>query len=139
MNELDWLVGLTLRGVTRREHDWVVHLGPDVSLVIHCLWRLVEEGRIRVTNSDDGQLFGLPAPLVAADALRDRLAGASVASVELRGGTLDLTLSFSTGSSLQVIPESSGYEAWMVFRGATQYIAVGGGDLAIIDGDSATQ
>ena len=47
----------------------------------------------------------------------------------LREGTLDLELHFNTGHIFQVIPDSSGYEAWNVSSGSTQFIAVGGGGL----------
>jgi len=64
-----------------------------------------------------------------------RLVGAAVEGLELRPGLLDLELRFSTGHALQLIPASSGYEAWNVFSANRQFIAVGGGELAIIGGD----
>jgi hypothetical protein len=134
MSELAWLVGHRFHSLTRREYDWVVAFAKDASLVIACLWRLVESGRIRVTSEDDGQQFGLPAPVDAAAEVNGRLAGAAVEAVELRQGLLDLELRFSTGHSLQIIPDSSGYEAWNVCNGNRQFIAVGGGELAIFGG-----
>ncbi len=100
-----------------------------------CLWRLVEAGRIRFTSEDDGQQFGLPAPVDAASEVNGRLVGAAVEAVQLRKGLLDLELRFSTGHSLQVIPDSSGYEAWQVSRGNRQFIAGGGGELAVFGED----
>jgi hypothetical protein len=136
MNELAWLVGHRFQSLTRREYDWVVALDKDASLVIACLWRLVESGRIRCTSEDDGQQFGLPAPVDAAAEVNFRLAGAAVEAVELRQGLLDLELRFSTGHLLQIIPDSSGYEAWNVCCGNRQFIAVGGGELATFGGPS---
>ncbi len=134
MNELAWLVGCRFQSLTRREYDWVVAFDEDASLVIACLWRLVEAGRIRSTSEDDGQQFGLPAPVDAAREINGRLLGAAVEAVELRKGLLDLELRFSTGHLLQVIPDSSGYEAWNVCNGNRQFIAVGGGELTVFGG-----
>ena len=105
MNELAWLVRHGFQSIARREYDWVVAFDKDASLVVACLWRLVESGRIRFTSEDDGQQFGLPAPVDAVAEVRRRLAGAAVEVVELREGLLDLELQFSTGHLLQVIPD----------------------------------
>jgi len=131
MNELAWLVEQRFQSIARREYDWVVAFDNDASLVIACLWRLVEAGRIQVTSEDEGHQFGLPAPVDAASEINRRLAGVAVEAVELRKGLLDLELRFSTGHSLQVIPTSSGYEAWQASSRNRQFIAVGGGELAI--------
>jgi len=141
MNELAWLVGHRLQSFTRREFDWAVTFDNDASLVVSCLWRLVESGRIRFTSEDDGQQFGLPAPVKAASEVNDRLAGATVEAVELRTALLDVELRFSTGHVLQLIPSSSGYEAWTVSGGDRQITAVGGGRLAVngdVSGRSST-
>ena len=72
----------------------------------------------------------------AAAEVNGRLAEASVEVVNLRQGLLDLELRFSTGHMLQIIPDSSGYEAWNVCSRNSQFIAVGGGDLAVVNGDA---
>ncbi|MFI5457053.1 MAG: DUF6188 family protein [Isosphaerales bacterium] len=137
MNELAWLVGHRFQSLTRREFDWVLVFDKDASLVVECLWRLVEDSRIRFTSQDDGHQFGVPAPVDAATEVNRRLAGAAVEAVELRKGILDLELRFSTEHDFQVIPDSSGYEAWNLSIGSRQFIAVGGGTLAILGGDPA--
>ena len=135
MSEFTWLVGRQFQSLTRREFDWVLVLGEDVHLVIACLWRLVEDGRIQRTGQDDGHQFGLPAPVDAAAEVNRCLAGATVEAVDLRRGTLDLDLRFTTGHVLQIIPDSAGYEAWILSDGSRQFIAVGGGELAVFGGD----
>lgn len=130
MTELQSLVGRCFQSLTRREYDWVVAFDRDGSLVVACLWRLVESGRIRFTSADDGHQFGLPAPVDAAAEVNARLTGAAVEVVELRAGLLDLELRFDTGHAFQIIPDSSGYEAWQLSIGNRQFIAVGGGELA---------
>ena len=130
MNELNWLSKQSCQEVVRREYDWVFEFSENVSLVATCLWRLLENGRIRFTSIDDGQQFGLPAPLDVARELNERLSGASIDSVTLHAGTLDLELHFSTRHILQLIPDSAGYESWNICAGEDQYVAVGGGNLS---------
>jgi hypothetical protein len=136
MNELAWLVGRRFQSLTRREVDWTVAFDQDTGIVVACLWRLIESGRIRFTSEDDGHKFGLPAPVDAAAEVNRRLTGASVEAVILQQGLLDLELRFSTGHALQIIPDSSGHEAWQVSSRNRQFIAVGGGELATRDGDA---
>jgi len=66
-----------------------------------------------------------------------RIALATVEAVGLREGTLDLELRFNTGHIVQIIPDSAGYEAWNLSNGSSQFIAVGGGELATISSDQA--
>ena len=134
MNDLVWLVGHCFQLITRREYDWVVTFDNDASIVVECLWRLVESDRILITSEDDGQKFGLPEPVEAATEVNRRLTGAAVDAIELRSGLLDLELRFSTGHSLQILPDSSGYEAWNVCCRNRLFIAVGGGELAVFGG-----
>jgi hypothetical protein len=133
MNQLGWLVGRRFHSLSRREYDWVAVFDHDATIVIECLWRLVRSDRIQVTSEDHGQQFGLPAPLDAAAEVNTRIAEAAVEAVDVRQGLLDLTVRFSTGYSLQIVPNSSGYEAWNASNGNKQFIAVGGGELALID------
>lgn len=136
MDTLDWLVKRRLRSMLRREHDWVFEFDGPATLTVECLWRLLKDGRIRLTSEDDGQQFGLPAPVVGAEETGRYLVGGSIESVDLRAGTLDLDLRFDTGHVLQVLPDSAGYEAWKVTDLGREFIAVGGGELAIF-GDAA--
>lgn len=133
MNPLSWLANRRLISVLRRENDWVFTFGGEAYLTTDGLWRLLEGGRIRVTSEDDGQIFGLPAPVAAVDEASRRLVGASVESVHLRQGTLDLELRFDSRHVLQVLPTSAGYEAWNVGGNGKLFIATGGGQLAIIE------
>ncbi len=130
MNSLAWLAQRRFESVVHREHDWVFMFEGAAQLTVECLWRLLDRGRIRITSEDDGQQFGLPAPVAAADELNRRLASALVASVSLREGTLDLELRFNGGCVLQMLP-TMGYEAWNVSGEGRQFVAVGGGQLAI--------
>lgn len=120
-----------LVSLTRRDYVWVFVLEPDTQIVVECLWRLIEAGRVRLTSGDHGQQFGLPAPIDAAAEVNRRIAGQFVKHAELRAGILDLDLHLDGGGILQVIPDSSGYEAWNVQSPLGQYIAAGGGELTL--------
>lgn len=131
--ELNWLAQHCFVGVERREFDWVFTFDHGVALVAECLWRLLEGDRIRFTSADEGQLFGLPTPVDAAAEIRSRLTSSSITGVDLEAGTLDLRITFSTGHVLELIPDSSGYEAWSASRPGRTYVATGGGELAAFD------
>ena len=133
MTDLDWLAGYWFKNVDRREFDWVFTFEHGGALVAECLWRLLEDDRIRFTSADEGQLFGLPTPVDAAAEIRSRLTGASITGVDLKTGTLDLRITFSTGHVLELVPDSSGYEAWSASRPGRTCIATGGGELAMFD------
>jgi hypothetical protein len=135
LKDFSWLVQHRLQSLKRRDYDWVFVFDRDATLVVSCLWRLLEMRRVRFTSLDDGQKFGLPAPVDAAAEIGSRLVGVSVEAVELRDGVLDLEIRFNTGHILQVIPDSSGYEAWHLSDGSREFIAIGGGDLAVFGDD----
>lgn len=131
MDDLSWLAKHRFQEIIRFECNWTFVFDGGVELRADCLWRLIENGRIRVTSQDDGHQFGRPTPVDAVLELNQRLAGAAVNSVALHEGTLDLEIQFGTGHAIQLIPDSSGYEAWEAHDQSRQFIAVGGGDLAV--------
>jgi hypothetical protein len=130
MNALAWLVEHRFKSIKRREDDyWVLAFDHDASIRIACLWRLLEEGRVRVTSEDQGHKFCLPTPADAAAEVQSRLAESIVSEVELRDGTLDVRIHFGTDHTFEILPNSSGYEAWEATNATDLFIAVGGGDL----------
>ncbi len=137
MDSLAWLAHCRLQSVLHRDYDWVFSFDDEAFLVVWCLWRFIEEGRVRFTSEDDGHQFGLPKPVDAAAELSRRIANAMVETVVLRDNTLDLELRFDTGHILQIIPDSSGYESWIAYDHDKEFIAVGGGELVIIGGQAA--
>lgn len=129
------VVGRSCR-VERREADWAFDLRDKVRLAVGCHWRLVSADGIALTDEDDGQGFGLPAPVDAETSANDLLAGATVSSVTLDRVTADLCLRFSNGLRLDLTNNSSGYEGWQGgFNhdgNAVSIVAMGGGSLAYI-------
>lgn len=132
MHSLDCLLQQRFVGLVQRENDWVFDFDGQYQLVVECLWRLIEDNRIRLTSLDHGQQFGLPAPVDAVQVIESRLMNVMVVDVNLHDGTLDLRISFENGQILEVIPDSSGYEAWNFVGAHQQIVAVGDGDLAIV-------
>ena len=126
------VVGRSCR-VERRENDWAFDLRDNVGLAVGCHWRLVSAG-IALTDEDDEQLFGLPAPVDAQTKANDLLVGITVSSATVDRFTADLCLRFSNGLRLDLLNNSSGYEGW---QGGFNHdgkdvsiIAMGGGSLA---------
>lgn len=125
------MVGRLLNEVSFIEPvQWSFSFGPDIRIEVMCLWRIVEHGRIGLTSEDHGHKFGLPAHIDAVARGTDILSGRRVTSVQLREYTADLVISFTDDLQLEVIPTSSGYEAWQLSNpSGTIFIAVGGGEI----------
>ncbi|HEX3651522.1 MAG TPA: hypothetical protein VHU18_01720 [Rhizomicrobium sp.] len=122
------LVGRKLSGVQKREYDWVFEFGTAVALTAECPWRILTSG-IAFTDSDDGQQFGLPAPL---DGVRESLrllSGRQVQSVSTHSVTGDLAVAFEDGTTLELLNLSSGYEGWQLDCGTVHIVAQGGGEV----------
>ena len=131
MNDLDWLTGHRFQEMVRYEYSWALVFDGGICVTAGCLWRLIENGRIRVTNEDDGHPFGLPAPVDAVVRVNESVAGAIVTSVVLEEGTLDLEIRFGAGHALQLIANSCGYESWQAHDPPREFIACGGGSLVV--------
>jgi len=120
--------------VDRRESDWLFDLGRGGRLTVGCHWRLVSADRITLTDEDDEQLFGLPEPVNAEAAANELIAKATVSQAVIDRVTADLHLQFSNGLRLDLINNSSGYEAWQASFDYDGYalclVALGGGGLA---------
>ena len=128
----DQLLGRTVEAVERWEAlPCVVKLSGGYRLQIEGLWRLLADGSLARTGEYDGQSFGHKSPVDAISDLSVGLIGCALHSVEVVPGTADLILSFGH-HVLQVVSNSSGYEAWQV-EGPQGTVAVGqgGGNVAV--------
>ena len=110
--------------------------GEDESVTAGGPWRLIAEGRIVLSDGDDGEQFGLPAPVDALTEARKVLDDKTVATVTAAEVTGDLEITFDGGVVLQLLSTSSGYEAWNATvatpaGGTVTVVAVGGGGLVI--------
>jgi hypothetical protein len=125
------LIGLHLTEVRRRDSDWSFAFGDSVSLTAECPWRILSDGRIAHADTDDGQKFGLPAPVDGEEKTLRLLRHATIQRITIRGDTGDLSIAFGTGKVLEIINNSSGYEGWHIASADFEVIAPGGGELAI--------
>ena len=85
-----------------------------------------------MSSEDHGHQYGLPAPVDAEAECRRLICGAVVAAVEVRDETRDFVIRFASGTRLELVPRSSGYESWQLAGpGGSLVVAQGGGHLAI--------
>ena len=103
-----------LDDVVKHDYSWEFVFSDRVRLQVKCLWRLVVSGRLVITSEDHGHQFGLPAPVDCLGELRRQIIGAAVEDVNVRSGTIDITLGFGSGHTLEVISTSAGYETWRI-------------------------
>ena len=122
--------------VTRHEYSWTFEFGVAGVLTAECPWRIIAAGRIALTDTDDRQQFGLPAPIDAETEARTLLVGRQISSVVVADTTADLEIRFDDGTSLELFNCSSGYEGWQAVvrdgEGNISIIALGGGGIAIL-------
>jgi hypothetical protein len=76
-------------------------------------WRVVANGRARLSSFDHEQKYGLPAPIDAKNGLREILRGRTCVEARLDGRTGDLSFGFDGDVSLQVF-NFTGYEIWEI-------------------------
>ena len=111
-------------------HEWVFAFTGEITLRVSAPWRITAGGEIRLGFEDDGQLFGLPAPLDAQERLGELAIGRRVGSVRAasRG---DLVVVFDGETSLEVFNASAGYEGWALHGPGNRWIVgQGGGKIA---------
>ncbi|WP_425477624.1 DUF6188 family protein [Alkalisalibacterium limincola] len=109
----------------------VLHLTDGYRLQIESLWRLRRDGIVVLTSHDDGHSFAAPASGNAIEKLCAALVGLELQHVSAHSGTSDLTLEMGR-AALQVVSDSSGYEAWQA-EGPDGTLAVGqgGGNVVV--------
>jgi len=139
--KVDWLPRLeqALLGrqseIARREHDWVITVIGGGSIALPIPWRIVADGRIAFANEDDGQRFGLPAPIDGEAKANGLIASRSITSLSIDMQTADLVIHFGDAVRLDTFSNSSGYEGWHINLppedGGMSVVALGGGDIAI--------
>ncbi len=126
---IEWLIGAACTGVSEKYPENFTFEFGEGSLAVDCLWRVIVDGRLRLTSGDHGHQYGLPAPLDCHIEGKKLLVGRRVTAWRLREGTADLTLDFEGGIQLEVIAKSSGYEPWNFTAPGVHVIALGGGGV----------
>ncbi|HNB54781.1 MAG TPA: hypothetical protein PK530_22730, partial [Anaerolineales bacterium] len=94
--------------------QWSFHFGENVFLHVGCLWRIISNNRIELTNLDHKQKFGLPKPVDAREQLRDIIFNQEISTFTIRKVTSDIVIIFRNRVILEILTNSSGYESWQL-------------------------
>src|SRR4051794_15385743 len=89
----EYLVGRKLESIERFGFSWQFQFGSGITLTVEAGWRFVTDEGIEVTSEDDGQKFGLPAPVEAAALGMSVVRDKSVTEVQITPYA-DLIISF---------------------------------------------
>lgn len=120
--------------IQRVELGWFAHVGEVCSIFLSP-WRIISHGRIRLADTDDHQVFGLPTPLNAEAEANKLLAGKLTIAAKIHRETADLTLEFESLTRLEIFNMSCGYEGWNAIVSdktrPMQMFALGGGDVTV--------
>ncbi|MCC2977945.1 DUF6188 family protein [Sphingomonas sp. PL-96] len=115
---------------------WRANFGDGYTMAFRVPWRIVTNGRVAFGNEDEGQLFGLPAPVNGVERSAKLLHGKFVIAVQLDRQTGDLRIVFDGDTRLDVFNHSLGYEGWYAYYSAHGerwgMIAMGGGEIAVV-------
>src|SRR4051794_9519500 len=99
------MIGLPCtRVAAHTEHSSVFEF-EDASLVVESLWRITLAGSLRLTSADDGQQFGLPAPVDAHGQAAEYLRGRRIQRVRVDETRGDLAFELDDGALLETITD----------------------------------
>ena len=119
--DVSWIIGRVIADVSfDNSFLWRFSLGTHESLAVECLWRILRAGRIVLTSQDHGHSFGLPAPVDAARNAMKALLEVRVTNAQICEPTADFRITLGSELSLEIIPDSSGYESWQLYAPAGQ-------------------
>jgi hypothetical protein len=126
--QLESFVGKSLRTIEKLDWSWSFRFDAPLLISTEAPWRFIKERRVIVTDGDDGQRFGLPAPVDASACVLSSLPAPKVHSVVLDEETGDLRIYFAADVYLEFLQLSGGYEAWRARTGEGEIICCGGGE-----------
>lgn len=126
------LEGTRLTEVSHSEFDWLFSFERNWNVRTQSYWRLIANGGIATSADDDGQWFGLPKPVDAAEIVK-ALATEPLTAIEVVGTTTDLRIHFGS-VVLELLNTSSGYEGWQLNANHQQLcgflVSLGGGGVS---------
>jgi hypothetical protein len=130
--DLSWLSGRVLVDVSWSDPlPWLFSFDDGTRVSVECSWRVLQDEQIALSDADHRQKYGLPALIDAVAEARALLSGGVVSKVALSEGTLDLSFTFFTGVTLQIIPFFRGYECWQISSpGRLQLVAMAGAGVS---------
>jgi|GEM_PF-1249359 len=113
--------------------SWTFNFEGRLRLNVQCPWRIVSDRGIALGSEDDGQQFGLPAPVKGETVALQLLAATALMQVLITEKTGDIVFEFDSGIRLEVFNNSSGYEGWNCgTTSGLEVIGMGGGTTANI-------
>lgn len=124
---MTWLLGRRVEDVEKTDYTWCFVLDDGSIVATESPWRLITAKGITVTSEDNGHPFGLPAPVNAAQRVKDAVGQIPISRFELRDKTSDLILHFSDNTAIEFLNLSCGYEGWRTTHGPQELICMGGG------------
>jgi hypothetical protein len=129
--DLSWIIGRNVINISFSEPTlWNFSFGKNAFIGVECLWRIIKNKKILLTNEDHKQQFGLPESIDAVKKGLSLLSKQKIISVQLIEFTADLLIEFSQSYKLEIIPVSSGYESWQILTpSGVSYYAQGGGQI----------
>jgi Family of unknown function (DUF6188) len=134
--DLSWIRGRAVRDVAWSEPlPWEFFFDDGTRVMAFTPWRILRDGSIAISCDDHAQQYGLPAPVDAVTRARELLSGGTVSEVTVQGGTLDLRFTFSTGTFLEIIPFSCGYESWQITSPGRRAVVATGGGIATYENE----
>ena len=124
--------------IGREPPFWRADFGDQFTMAFRVPWRIVANGRVAFGDEDDGQQFGLSAPLDGEERAASELGERFVEALHIDEETGDLRIEFDGSTRIDVFNQSSGYEGWDAYYTARGerwgVIALGGGELVIVPG-----
>lgn len=119
----------------RREADWSLDFEGAAGFSIGSPWRILRGDAVALADADDGQQFGLPAPVDAEALANSILVGQIVERFEVDLKTADVVIGLTGNVQVEIWTNSLGYEGWQasLAGGNLSVIGLGGGGLAFID------
>jgi len=126
--ELKWLLGKSCTQAQEHAPGCFTFDFGNGHLVVECAWRIIVGDRLTAAGRDHGQMFGLKSPFDACASAMGTIGNRRVTAAEFHPTLGDLTIEFEGGSRLELINDSSGYEAWSLRdpNGYTLFTANGG-------------
>jgi hypothetical protein len=122
--------------IARAEFIWTFDFGNGATIISEGWWRLIADGHLAFASEDDGQQFGLPAPLDGEKHVNDLLHRHAVISLTISSETADLVVTFEGATRLEILGSSLGYESWQAHCVADgqkiQIIGGGAGQLSFV-------
>lgn len=115
----------------KKSNSWYLKFDNDISFSLYTIWRLFKNDTVTLISNDHGQQFGLPKTVDLIAGLKSYLDNKILKEIQVEKNTGDLILNFDEKVKLVAYISSMGYESYEIFIDGKQFIAQGGGEIAI--------